>query len=260
MKRAYPRAVTLIELLVVADIVAVLASVLVPISSKALAKAQQTSCSSNLKRFGLAFQMYADDYGRRLPNPGGGASFNDVWDQNNGSTINAYVSHGPRLQADPAGIWACPAYEARGLVAKQQNAVGGYASRSYGMNQYLRSTPDLEYPACNSVDGGIAITTIKTPNDTILLYEGCYRLTDGYVSRTGGMTAVYGYARTAAEQTDYNGYSYGVGWHDGRNNYLWCDGHVSAMAPETRADYPTGAPGYSSQGKNHWYALKHRDS
>lgn len=259
MKHRSSNALTLVELLVVLNMVAVLAAVLYPVSTKALARAQQTACSSNLRKFGMAFKMYADDYGGRFPNPGGGASFNDVWDQDNGASVNAYLSRSDQYHKGTIGIWACPAYQGKGLIWKQQTSPGGYAPRSYAMNQYLRSTPDLEYPACNSVDGGIATATIKTPDDTILLYEGCYRLTEGYVSRDGAMSAVQGYARTSAEQRDWSGYSYGAAWHSGQNNYLWCDGHVSGMKVETAADFPTGLPGYASQGKNHWYALKKRD-
>jgi prepilin-type N-terminal cleavage/methylation domain-containing protein/prepilin-type processing-associated H-X9-DG protein len=261
LKRHGLKAFTLIELLVVIAIIAILAAILFPVFAKARSRAQQTTCSSNLKQFGTAFLMYANDYEEHFPNPGGGTNQSDVWDQDNGATLNNYISHGARAQKSAAGIWDCPAYEAKGLATKQANATNGYAARSYGMNQYLRSTPDVEYPSNTSIDGGIATSTIKAPADTILLYEGCYRLTDGYVGRTGGISAVQGYARTAAEQKEWSGYSYGDGWHNGRCDYLWCDGHVTSMQPETAAQFPSPAyPGFSSQNKNHWYARLKRDS
>lgn len=269
LKKNGLRAFTLIELLVVIAIIAILAAILFPVFAKARSRAQQTTCSSNLKQFGTAFLMYSNDYEEHFPNPGGQAPapngpppyFMDVWDQDNGATLNAYISHGARAQKSAAGIWDCPAYEAKGLATKQANAAGGYAARSYGMNQYLRSTPDVEYPDCNKVDGGIATGLIKAPADTILLYEGCYRLTDGYVGREGSISAVQGYARTAAEQKEWAGYSYGDSWHSSRSDYLWCDGHVTSMKVETAADFPSPAyPGFSSQGKNHWYVRKKRDS
>ena len=56
------KAFTLIELLVVIAVIAILASMLLPALSAAKARAQSASCLSNLKQFGLAFQLYADDH------------------------------------------------------------------------------------------------------------------------------------------------------------------------------------------------------
>ncbi len=53
---------TLIELLVVIAIIAILAAILFPVFARARAKAQQTSCLSNLKQIALADQMYASDW------------------------------------------------------------------------------------------------------------------------------------------------------------------------------------------------------
>ena len=53
---------TLIELLTVIAIIAILASILFPTFARAREKARTTSCMSNQKQLGLAFQMYRDDY------------------------------------------------------------------------------------------------------------------------------------------------------------------------------------------------------
>ena len=67
MKNAKTRAFTLIELLVVIAIIAILAAILFPVFAKAREKAEQTTCTSNLKQLGLGFTMYAQDYDQRLP-------------------------------------------------------------------------------------------------------------------------------------------------------------------------------------------------
>src|SRR5713101_6929093 len=53
---------TLIELLVVIAIIAILAAILFPVFAQAREKARQSTCLSNMKQMGLAFNMYAQDY------------------------------------------------------------------------------------------------------------------------------------------------------------------------------------------------------
>jgi prepilin-type N-terminal cleavage/methylation domain-containing protein/prepilin-type processing-associated H-X9-DG protein len=61
------RGFTLIELLVVIAIIAILAAILFPVFAKARERAMLTTCISNNKQLGTAFQMYTQDSDGRLP-------------------------------------------------------------------------------------------------------------------------------------------------------------------------------------------------
>lgn len=62
-----PHGFTLIELLVVIAIIALLAAILFPVFARARENARRSSCQSNLKQIGLAFEQYIMDYDERYP-------------------------------------------------------------------------------------------------------------------------------------------------------------------------------------------------
>jgi prepilin-type processing-associated H-X9-DG protein len=78
---------------------------------------------------------------------------------------------------------------------------------------------------------GIRKLNIPEPGRTILLYEGMPEDRtnthgEGYVYRCGDWTCVRGYVAYKHYQKSDRP------WHRGRNNYLFCDGHIESRVPE----------------------------
>lgn len=80
---------TLIELLVVIAIIAILAAILFPVFAKAREAARATSCLSNMKQLGTAFQMYMNESDMLLPIPHYEASLGHDW------ACEGYTGHAP---------------------------------------------------------------------------------------------------------------------------------------------------------------------
>jgi prepilin-type N-terminal cleavage/methylation domain-containing protein/prepilin-type processing-associated H-X9-DG protein len=114
------RAFTLIELLLVIAVIAILASLLLPVLSHSKQKAHGASCLGNLKQWGLATLLFADENEDLLPKDGA---------PNGTSTTEGWYNDLPRMLGLPSyaemawrtnatletgrSVWICPANSRR---------------------------------------------------------------------------------------------------------------------------------------------------
>jgi prepilin-type N-terminal cleavage/methylation domain-containing protein len=132
------RAFTLVELLVVLAIIAVLASLLLPTLANGKNKARSIQCVANLRQWGLAFRMYAEDNNDFLPRRGQGVQplamidrpddwFNALPPYFGAQSFEQLVTQSNKPVAHSQTVYICPSAE----------DPGGTYFLPYGMNMNL---------------------------------------------------------------------------------------------------------------------------
>lgn len=165
---SFSRGFTLIELVAVITIVAVLASLLLPVLNMAKAGARRTACVSNLKQINLAVRMYAADSQDKLAVPPGFHTSIEAWYRYK-ELVKSYLGRtGGPSPSDK--LFACPAdsffYSASGY-----HLSGLCTSPRTGFTSYIFNAGDLVgtngYPGIS----GESLAAMREPVKTVLVCE-----------------------------------------------------------------------------------------
>lgn len=180
-------AFTLIEVLVVVGVIALLVSILLPSMARVRARSREVVCATNLRTWGHAFHLYANDYNDTLPHTDDRARNRTpgVYDPDHPEHESCYIDvlppllHRPAWRDFPNGskpvddIWQCR--EARVLPdsaysPKFTPSIDGY--HSYAMNSYLEH--DFQFglvPGRKPEPSFLRLERCKAPGKTILMFE-----------------------------------------------------------------------------------------
>ena len=216
---------TLIELLVVIAVIAILAAMTMSVLASAREKGRAAQCLSNLRQWGVAFRMYADDNSDFLPRRGQGVQtlqqinrptdwFNALPPYFNLPSFQMMISNNILPAAHSQSVFICPTAE----------NPGGTYFLPYGMNMNLCPW-NLTLPTL--------YTQVKQPDCVVTLadapgpYASTYPSKQAYgiVARHSGQINLL---FLAGEVQSFPGWYVGCGAGDpGRPDVRWLTGTAS---------------------------------
>ncbi len=212
-------AFTLIELLITIAIIAILAALLLPALAQSKQAAQRIQCAGNLRQFGMATEMYWDDYsGNSFPYEGvttnNGIIYWFGWLQNGAEGHRAFdPSQGalyPYLQG--RGIDICPSLNYASAQFKLKATGAAYG---YGYDLYLSPAPHA---------APVNIYKITRTADTVLLADAAQVNTfEAPASPSNPMLEEFYYVDTNEATAHFR--------HQYTANVLFCDDHVGREKP-----------------------------
>jgi prepilin-type N-terminal cleavage/methylation domain-containing protein len=216
------RGFTLIELLVVIAMIAILSAMLLTVLAQARERGRSTQCLSNLRQWGFAFRMYADDNRDYLPRRGQGVQtlaqidrptdwFNALPPYFGSRSFQMMISNNVMPSAHSQSVFICPS----------ANNPGGTYFLPYGMNMNLcpwNLTSPILYSQVKQPDFVVAMADAPGPYASTYPSKQPY----GIVARHGGQINLL---FLAGEAQSFPGWYVGSGAGDpGLANVRWLTG------------------------------------
>jgi len=202
---------TLIELLVVIAIIAILAAILFPAFARARENARRASCQSQMKQIGLGVAQYTQDYDEKMPQCGV---------QYNGGILGYQYLIQPYVKSTQ--IFKCPSNPSKTEAFNNGTpvATGGPISANYAGNfnsgdKYMYENVDTLGAFSGMLKSGISLADFASPATTISVWES---------SDDGRLLGI-------RSGNSVNGRMFAG--HLSTANYLYVDGHVKSLRPES---------------------------
>jgi prepilin-type N-terminal cleavage/methylation domain-containing protein/prepilin-type processing-associated H-X9-DG protein len=233
---------TLAELLVVTAIIGILSALLLPALSNGKAQGKGASCKNHLRQMGVALEMYVQDSGNRYPYYLGpaGPSYGDA--VGDGGRATGLVYWSTKLFPYYALNWTNPLFQCPGYTGKVMgpghyrgsiNRLGSYAYNIWGSR--VLEPPHESYGLGPVVFWktykAVAEGELAAPSEMLAIGDSANEI--GTASGSGlGIEPPGG--GDDAWMCNLNAWGYIYDARHGQNyNQLYCDGHVSAMKPQT---------------------------
>jgi len=245
-------AFTLIELLVVIAVIAILASLLLPVLARARMAADGSVCRSNAHQMGIGLRLYLDD---AAAYPGvaaagvGGSGEGLPWYR----LLEPYVHDlWPERDGRPIGIFACPGYNRLPGKYWRLSGAGGVIDAGNGAYGYNFSETYASIPnhQCRGLGGftsaqsGICLplreSQVAIPSDMIaitdsvlLAYGPDYnKVGTGYLFVSHDAVSVLLFVGGSDVKEQQAGLRFSGRRHGGRWTDLFCDTRVDSLKPD----------------------------